>query len=227
MPAIWIVEDDGDIRELVIYALQAKGLTAAGFEDGASFFAALNKAGALPEMALLDVMLPGEDGLALLKRLRNSGRTKSLPIIMLTARGSEYDRVRGLDLGADDYLTKPFSVLELIARVNALLRRSGRGGQDAKILTYKNISLDDDRRLVRVDGEKIVLTFKEYELLRHILVNAEIALSRDSILEKIWGYDCEVESRTLDMHIKTLRRKLGAAGEHIKTIRNVGYSLGE
>ncbi|MDR2489747.1 MAG: response regulator transcription factor [Desulfovibrio sp.] len=224
---IWIVEDDGDIRDLVVYALQAKGFAAEGFEDGAAFFAALGKAGVPPHLALLDVMLPGEDGLSLLKRLRAAGRTKRLPVIMLTAKGSEFDKVTGLDLGADDYLPKPFGVLELIARVNALLRRNGDGERTAKILSYKNILLDDERRMVRVDGEKIVLTFKEYELLRHILINAEIVLSRESILEKVWGYDVEVESRTLDMHIKMLRRKLGAAGGHIKTVRNVGYTLGE
>ena len=181
----------------------------------------------MPDLVLLDVMLPREDGLALLKKLRNGSRTKHLPVIMLTAKGSEYDKVKGLDLGADDYLPKPFGVLELISRINAVLRRSGTAERREKTFSYKNVTLDDERRLVRVDGEKVTLTFKEYELLRHILANAERVLSRDGILESVWGYDFEGESRTLDMHIKTLRRKLGPAGEHIKTIRNVGYKIGE
>lgn len=227
MRTIWIVEDDGNIRDLIAYALRAKGFAAAGFEDGAAFFAELGKSGSLPDLLLLDVMLPGEDGFALLKKLRSGSRTKGLPVIMLTAKGSEYDKVRGLDLGADDYLPKPFGVLELLARIGAVLRRSAEPARTEKRLCYKNISLDDERRLVRVEGEKIALTFKEYELLRHILVNAEKALSRDSILASVWGYDFAGESRTLDMHIKTLRRKLGPAGRHIRTIRNVGYGIGE
>ena len=225
MQAIWIVEDEDDIRDLVVYALKAKGFAASGFADGTAFFAALDKT--LPDLALLDVMLPGEDGLSLLKKIRNGARTRRLPVIMLTAKGSEYDKVKGLDLGADDYLPKPFGVLELMARISAVLRRSGEPARAKKQLCYKNITLDDERRLVRVDDKKIALTFKEYELLRHILANAERVLPRDSILESVWGYDFAGESRTLDMHIKTLRRKLGPAGEHIKTIRNVGYKIGE
>ena len=227
MRAIWIVEDEDNIRDLVLYALNAKGFAATGFEDGAVFFAELDKGGPLPDLVLLDVMLPGEDGLSLLKKIRNGSRTKALPVIMLTAKGSEYDRVKGLDLGADDYLPKPFGVLELISRINAVLRRSGEPSRAKGLLRYKNITLDDERRLVCVDGEKVSLTFKEYELLHHILINAERVLSRDRILESVWGYDFEGESRTLDMHITALRRKLGAAGEHIKTIRNVGYTIGE
>lgn len=227
MRAIWIVEDEDNIRDLVLYALKAKGFAAAGFEDGAAFFAELDKGGSLPDLVLLDVMLPGEDGLSLLKKIRNGSRTKALPVIMLTAKGSEYDRVKGLDLGADDYLPKPFGVLELISRISAVLRRSGEPSRVKGLLRYKNLTLDDERRLVCVDGEKVSLTFKEYELLHHILINAERVLSRDRILESVWGYDFEGESRTLDMHITTLRRKLGAAGEHIKTIRNVGYTIGE
>lgn len=225
MQAIWIVEDDDDIRDLVVYALKAKGFAASGFTDGAAFFAELN--GTLPDLALLDVMLPGEDGLSLLKKIRNGSRTKHLPVIMLTAKGSEYDKVKGLDLGADDYLPKPFGVLELMARISAVLRRSAEPARAEKLFRYKNITLDDERRLVRVDDKKIDLTFKEYELLRHILANAERVLRRDSILESVWGYDFEGESRTLDVHIKTLRQKLGPAGEHIRTIRNVGYGIGE
>jgi two-component system alkaline phosphatase synthesis response regulator PhoP len=227
MPAVWIVEDDENIRELVVYALKAKGFAAAGFEGGDDFFVALGKNASLPDLVLLDVMLPREDGLCLLKKLRKGSRTGRLPVIMLTAKGSEYDRVRGLDLGADDYLPKPFGVLELIARINAVLRRSPGAPYAHKLLQYKNITLDDERRSVLAGGEKIVLTFKEYELLRHLLLNSEIVLSRSSILESVWGYDFAGESRTLDMHIKTLRRKLGTAGGHIKTIRNVGYSIGE
>ncbi len=227
MQAIWIVEDDDNIRDLVVYALKAKGFVAAGFEDGAAFFAELDKGGSLPSLALLDVMLPGEDGLSLLRKIRNGSRTRALPVIMLTAKGSEYDRVKGLDLGADDYLPKPFGVLELISRITAVLRRSGEPSRAKGVFRYKNLTLEDERRLVCVDGEKISLTFKEYELLRHILANAERVLSRDGILESVWGYGFEGESRTLDMHITTLRRKLGAAGRHIKTIRNVGYMIGE
>ena len=227
MRSVWIVEDDENIRGLVVYALSAKGFTAAGFENGADFFAALGNSGAMPDLVLLDVMLPEEDGLSLLRRLKSGGRTKSLPVIMLTARGSEYDRVTGLDLGADDYIPKPFGVLELIARINAVLRRSADASPRDVTLSYKTIVLDNARRAVFADDRKVDLTFKEYELLRCLLMNAEIVLSRDTLLERVWGYDFVGESRTVDMHIKTLRQKLGPSGGYIKTIRNVGYTIGE
>lgn len=224
---IWIVEDDQDIREIVLYALQTAGFEAQGFEDGKAFFETISK-DALPSVVILDIMLPGDDGLTILKKLRQNLEFKKLPIIMLTAKGSEHDKVKGLDLGADDYLTKPFGVMELISRVKALLRRSEsfepekpEGGHT----TYKNIALNKTGRVVTVDGSAITLTFKEFELLNYFLTNVNIVLSREQILERVWGYDFEGESRTLDMHIKSLRQKLGASGEYIKTIRSVGYKL--
>ena len=185
MPTVWIVEDDENIRGLVVYALNAKGFAAAGFENGADFFEALGNRGSAPDLVLLDVMLPEEDGLSLLRRLKAGGRTGSLPVIMLTAKGSEYDRVKGFDLGADDYIPKPFGVLELIARINAVLRRSGQASSRDAPLRYKTIVLDDERRSVFADDRRVELTFKEYELLRCLLINAEIVLSRDKILDTV------------------------------------------
>jgi len=170
-------------------------------------------------------MLPKNDGLTILKRIRSTSRTKHLPVIMLTAKNSEYDKVKGLDLGADDYISKPFGVMELIARVNAVLRRGV--AENSEKLEASGISLDHARREVRTGTELIKLTFKEYELLYYLMCNAGLALSRDKIIEAVWGYDFEGESRTVDMHIKTLRQKLGASGKLIKTVRNVGYKLGE
>ena len=222
MRKVFIVEDDADIREIVLYALRSAGFEAQGFEKAAQFWPTLEKS--LPDLLLLDIMLPGEDGLSILKKLRGNSRTAALLVIMLTAKGSEFDKVKGLDLGADDYIAKPFGVMELISRVNALLRRSG---YHADTLTYQNIALDSARRTVLVEGESVNLTYKEYELLNYLLLNTGIVMSRDKILEAVWGWDFEGESRTLDMHIRTLRQKLGPAGEHIKTVRNVGYRLGE
>jgi len=226
MPKIFMVEDDENIRELVIYALKSGGFDAVGFETGTDFFESMAKDTERPDLILLDIMLPGDDGLSILSKLRNNPQYKTLPVIMLTAKGGEYDKVKGLDMGADDYVSKPFGVTELISRINAVLRRSGTTDTTEK-LEYNGILLDNTRRTVSVDGEKIILTFKEYELLHYLLVNAGLVLGRDKIMEAVWGYDFEGESRTVDMHIKTLRRKLGAAGEHIKTIRNIGYVLGE
>ncbi|MCL2495071.1 MAG: response regulator transcription factor [Oscillospiraceae bacterium] len=222
MRKVFIVEDDADIREIVLYALRSAGFEPHGFEKAAQFWPALTKA--VPDLLLLDIMLPGEDGLSILKKLRGDMRTRALPVIMLTAKGSEFDKVKGLDLGADDYIAKPFGVMELISRVNALLRRTGH--QTDK-LSYQNIVLDSARRLITVDGKSANLTYKEYELLYFLLLNAGIVMSRDKILGAVWGWDFEGESRTLDMHVRTLRQKLGPAGEHIKTVRNVGYRLGE
>jgi len=222
MRKIVIVEDDADIREIVLYALRSAGFEAQGFEKGAAFWPTLEKA--LPDLVLLDIMLPGEDGLSILKKLRGDTRTKALPVIMLTAKGSEFDKVKGLDLGADDYIAKPFGVMELISRVNALLRRTR---QQTETLTYQNIALDSARRTVLVDGKSVSLTYKEYELLHYLLLNAGLVMSRDKLMEAVWGWDFEGESRTLDMHVRTLRQKLGPAGAHIKTVRNVGYKLGE
>jgi len=228
MPHIWIVEDDEDIREIVLYALRAAGFDTMGLECGRKFFAALeNNELPPPDLAILDIMLPGDDGLVILKKLRQNANYKALPVIMLTAKGSEHDKVKGLDLGADDYLTKPFGVMELISRIKALLRRSSVLPNTQQGYSHQNIQMNHSRRTVTVDGVPVNLTFKEYELLHYLLVNAGIVLNRDKILETVWGYDFEGESRTLDMHIKSLRQKLGMAGGHIKTVRNVGYKMGE
>lgn len=227
---IWIVEDDEDIREIVLYALRTVNFETTGFESGDSFFAMLEKEGQpRPDAVILDIMLPGDDGLSILKKLRLHPQYQTLPIMMLTAKGSEHDKVKGLDLGADDYLAKPFGVMELISRVNALLRRSNFAPKrsEGEFCKYKEIKMNHSERAVSVDGEALSLTYKEYELLHYLLINKGIVLSRDKILEAVWGYDYEGESRTLDMHIKRLRQKLGAAGKHIKTLRNVGYKLGE
>ena len=228
MSNIWIVEDDEDIREIVLYALRAASFEALGFECGDGFFISLgSKEIAPPDLVILDIMLPGDDGLSILKKLRQSPNYKALPIIMLTAKGSEHDKVKGLDLGADDYLTKPFGVMELLSRIKALLRRSNILEDNQQTISHQNILMNHTSRTVTIDDMAVNLTFKEYELLHYLLVNAGIVLNRDKILETIWGYDFEGESRTLDMHIKSLRQKLGLAGGHIKTIRNVGYKMGE
>ena len=225
MQTIYLVEDDEDIREIVQYALRSAGFLVAGFENGEDFFAAMEAE--IPSLILLDIMLPGDDGLTILKRLRNANQTKKLPIILLTAKGSEFDKVKGLDSGADDYLTKPFGVMELISRINAVLRRSGAEPPQDKPLDCGSITMDVSRREVSVGGEILSLTFKEYELLYYFMLNKELVLDRSKIMYAVWGYDFEGESRTLDMHIHSLRQKLGVAAGYIKTIRNVGYKLGE
>lgn len=227
MKKIFLVEDDENIRELVIYALNSSNFEAVGFESGSIFFQQLSSCQEPPNMVLLDIMLPEEDGLSILKKLRSNPRYKKLPVIMLTAKGSEFDKVKGLDMGADDYITKPFGVMELISRINAVLRRSGTLKNVNDEYTYKGITLDIRKHVVTVDGKKITLTYKEYELLHYLLINVDIVMSRDKIMESVWGYDFEGESRTVDMHIKTLRQKLGTAGEYIKTIRGIGYKIGE
>lgn len=223
MPKIYIIEDDESIREFVIYALNSHGFEARGFESGEEFSAAIEKS--LPHLVLIDIMLPGKDGLKILKELRKDGRTNGIPAIMLTAKGGEYDKVMGLDAGADDYVTKPFSVLELISRINAVLRR--KPAESSSTLAYGNISLDAERHTVKCGNEYIQLTFKEFELLQYLLQNTDIVLSRDKILERVWGFDFEGESRTVDMHVKTLRQKLGGGAVHIKTVRGVGYKIGD
>jgi len=224
MRKIYIVEDDEDIRQIVEYALTTAGFEVMGFENGESFFAAIKST--IPGLVLLDIMLPGDDGLSILKKLRSSASTKKTPIILLTAKSSELDKVKGLDFGADDYITKPFGIMELISRINAVLRRSGADDKDVN-LDYGGISIDNTRRTVTVNGELITVTFKEYELLYYLMLNKGLALDRNKILEMVWGYDFEGESRTLDMHIRSLRQKLGMAAFNIKTIRNVGYKFGE
>lgn len=219
---IYCVEDDASIRELVIYTLQATGYEAQGFADGKAFSAAL--AENLPELVLLDIMLPGEDGLQILKRLRADARTAQLPVMMLTAKGTEFDKVIGLDSGADDYMTKPFGMMELVSRVKALLRRTKR--ENAHVLSCGALTLNRDTHRVLAEGQEVLLTHKEFELLEYLLENSNIVLTRDKILDCIWGYSAEVETRTLDVHIRSLRQKLGSCGELIETVRGVGYRIG-
>lgn len=219
---IYCVEDDASIRELVIYTLQATGYEAQGFADGKAFSAAL--AENLPDLVLLDIMLPGEDGLQILKRLRADARTAQLPVMMLTAKGAEFDKVIGLDSGADDYMTKPFGMMELVSRVKALLRRTKR--ENAHVLSCGALTLNRDTHRVLAEGQEVLLTHKEFELLEYLLENSNIVLTRDKILDCIWGYSAEVETRTLDVHIRSLRQKLGSCGELIETVRGVGYRIG-
>ncbi len=221
---IYIVEDDENIRELVVYTLETTGFMAKGFEDGKSFREALKTS--LPELVLMDIMLPGEDGISLLKRLKETGRTQDIPVIMLTAKGAEYDKVKGLDMGADDYVTKPFGMMELVSRIKAVLRRMERMPKaPGETLENTNIVMDVKKHEVTVDGEVVTLTFKEYELLKLLLENQNVVLTRDKLLEDIWGYDFDGETRTVDVHVRTLRQKLGAGGEHIETVRGVGYRI--
>lgn len=222
---IYIVEDDKNIRELESYALQSSGYEVKSFENSNDFYNACKDQ--LPDLVLLDIMLPEEDGLDILKNLRNQEKTKDIPIIMVTAKTTEIDKVKGLDSGADDYLSKPFGVMELISRVKALLRRTRRIENNSKVLSFGDIKLDDERHNVTVEGKDCELTFKEFELLKYLLYNQGIVLSREKIMEQVWGFDFEGESRTVDMHIKTLRQKLGLGGNAIKTIRNVGYKIGD
>lgn len=219
---IYIVEDDKNIREIEMFALKNSGYAVEEFENAKSFFSRTVEK--VPDLVLLDIMLPDMDGLEIVKKLRSRPDTVKVPIILVTAKTTELDKVKGLDIGADDYLTKPFGVMELISRVKALLRRS-RALQDDKQLVLGDITLDSERREVHVGGELCELTFKEFELLKLLMVNAGIVLHRDTIMSDVWGTDYEGESRTLDMHIKTLRQKLGEAGNMIKTVRNVGYKM--
>ena len=221
---IYIVEDDRNIRELERYALQNSGFEADAFENASGFFAACDKI--TPELVLLDIMLPNEDGLSILRRLRDSSKWNSIPVIMVTAKDTEIDKVKGLDLGADDYITKPFGIMELISRVKALLRRV-QIIENKSTFQYNNIILNDDKRTVTADASNIELTYKEYELLKLLLMNKGIVLSRNKIMEHVWGFDYEGESRTVDMHVKTLRQKLGESGKAVKTVRNVGYKIGD
>lgn len=221
---IFCVEDDGNIRELVVYTLETTGIKAKGFEDGTAFFEAL--AEELPELILLDIMLPGEDGMEILKKLKASPVTKDIPVIMLTAKGAEYDKVMGLDAGADDYVTKPFGMMELVSRIKAVLRRTGKR-QEEDIYKIGILCLNVKKHQVMAGGEEVSLTLKEFELLKRLLTNRGIVLTRDRLLEEIWGYDFSGETRTVDVHVRTLRQKLGKAGDYIETVRGVGYRIGE
>lgn len=224
MALIYIVEDDKNIREIESIALKNSGYQVMMFEFAKDFMEALGKQ--IPDLLLLDIMLPDADGLEIVESLRQKAATKELPVIMVTAKTAEIDKVKGLDIGADDYLTKPFGIMELISRVKALLRRTNREQMD-KVLTIGEVCLDDERHKVMVRNEGCELTYKEYELLKLLMMNTGIVTSRDEILDKVWGTNFEGESRTLDMHIKTLRQKLQSAGGMIKTVRNVGYIFDE
>jgi len=220
---IYLVEDDASIRELVVYALSNSGFEAKGFDTPSAFWQAMAKA--TPAMVLLDIMLPEEDGLQILKKLRADPQTQRTPVIMLTAKGSEYDKVIGLEAGADDYIPKPFGMMELIARVKALLRRASDAPAPE---TYQVgcLTVCPQRHLVEVEGAPVTLTLKEYELLCMLLKNRNMVLTRDRLLNQIWGYSFDGENRTVDVHIRTLRQKLGKAGDLIETVRGVGYKIG-
>lgn len=220
---IYCVEDDDNIRELVIYTLETTGLKARGFAEGSAFMEAL--AFDTPELILLDIMLPGDDGLELLKKLKASPKTKGIPVIMVTAKGTEYDKVVGLDSGADDYVTKPFGMMELVSRIKAVLRRSGKV-EDRIDMELSGVRMDIRKHEVTVDGKQVALTLKEFELLEKLMRNQGIVLTRDQLLTEIWGYDFDGETRTVDVHIRTLRQKLGEKGEIIQTVRGVGYRVG-
>ncbi|MCI7226124.1 MAG: response regulator transcription factor [Lachnospiraceae bacterium] len=222
MAVIYIVEDDKNISEIESYALKNSGYTVDTFENAKTFWSRVQDR--KPDLVLLDVMLPDSDGIEVLKKMRRNPDTRRVPVIMVTAKSSEIDKVKGLDNGADDYITKPFGIMELISRVKAILRRINQD-EEEKQLVFQNITLDCEKRQVTLDGANCELTFKEFELLKLFLQNAGIVMTRETIMEKVWGIDFEGESRTLDMHIKTLRQKLGDAGKHIKTVRNVGYRI--
>ena len=221
MALIYVVEDDENIREIETIALKNSNYLVKSFGRASEFYRALDDI--LPDLVLLDVMLPDENGCDIVKRLRSQSATRRLPVIMVTAKASEMDMVKGLDDGADDYIKKPFSVMELLSRVKALLRRSTE--ETAQQLQVGGIQLDNARRVVLAEGKSVELTYKEYELLRYLMINAEMVLSREAIMRFVWGTEFEGETRTVDMHIKTLRQKLGTCGHQIGTVRNVGYVL--
>ncbi len=222
---IYLVEDDNSIRDLVVYTLETSGLPSRGFACAAEFWEAMEKE--TPSLVLLDIMLPDEDGLSILKKLRRSSQAARLPVIMLTARGTEYDKVVGLNEGADDYIPKPFGMMELVARVRALLRRA-ESGQAEKTTVFRigDIMLDPKKHVVKVKDETVTLTYKEFELLQLLMENEGNVLTREQIMGKIWGYDFDGETRTVDVHVRSLRMKLGTAGDRIETVRGVGYKIG-
>ncbi len=218
---IYLLEDDESIRKFVTYALKQSGIEAAGFSLPSEFYSAMEKK--LPDLVLLDIMLPEEDGLTVLKKLRLDPVTKNLPIIMLTAKSSEYDKVLGLDSGADDYIAKPFGTMELISRIKALLRRTSAVSDEYR---FENLYINPQKHIVLVGSQPIELTFKEFEILLLMMKNQGTVFSRNTLLEQVWGYNYDGESRTVDVHIKTLRTKLGTAGELVKTVRGLGYKIG-
>ena len=224
---IYFVEDDSSIRELVVYTLNNTGFEAEGMDNAKTLYSkiSVNK----PELILLDIMLPGESGLEILKKLRSSKETAHIPIIMVTAKGTEYDKIIGLDSGADDYISKPFGIMELVSRVKALLRRVSRKDDtdsETDTYVYEGVRINSKNHTVTLDSEPVVLTLKEFRLLYELMANQGIVLTRDSLLERVWGYDYPGETRTIDVHIRTQRKKLGKYGDIIKTIRGVGYIIG-
>ena len=221
MALIYIVEDDPAIREIEEMALRNSNHTVESYENAADFFAGIERKA--PDLVLLDVMLPGEDGYSILRRIRNDVRIKDLPVIMITARNTEMDLIKGFDYGADDYVMKLFSVMELLSRIRALLRRTKN--DDTQFITAGDICIDHEKHTVTAAGTAVELTFKEYELLRYMMINLNIVLTRETLMQNVWGTDFEGESRTVDMHIRTLRRKLGESGRYIRTVRNVGYVI--
>ena len=219
---IWCVEDDASIRDIEVYALNSVGFKARGFEDGDSFWDALQSE--KPELVILDVMLPGRDGVTLLKMMKASETFREIPVIMATAKGTEYDKIQSLDLGADDYLVKPFGIMEMVSRVKAVLRRCKRSASTS-LLKLDGLVLNPGEHTVSIDGERVVLTYKEYELLHLFLSQPGIAFTREQLLSSVWNTEYLGETRTVDMHIRTLRQKLGSYGNRIETVRNVGYRL--
>lgn len=220
---IFCVEDDAGIRDLMIYTLNASGFRAVGFENAREFYAAL--ADDTPELIMLDIMLPGEDGISILKRLKADARTADIPVIMATAKGNEYDKVIGLDLGADDYLAKPFGMMEMASRVRAVLRRSGRAAEKQQLIRVGGLEMNLGEHIVTADGIRIQLTLKEFELLRTFMTSPGRAFTREQLLTSVWSEDFLGETRTVDVHVGTLRQKLGACGKYIRIVRGVGYKL--
>ena len=221
---IYFVEDDNSIRKLVLYSLTSAGLEAEGFAHPSEFWAAMNRQ--IPQVVLLDIMLPEEDGISILKKLRSDSRTRRIQVILLTAKGSEYDKVVGLDAGADDYVSKPFGMMELMARVRSALRRAGQDAAAPPTYTLGPLMVDPGRHLVQVNGENVALTLKEFQVLCLLLEHRDTVFTRDQLLNAIWGYDFDGASRTVDVHIRTLRQKLGEAGGFIQTVRGIGYKIG-
>lgn len=220
---IFCVEDDAGIRDLMIYTLNASGFRAVGFENAKEFYAAL--ADDTPELIMLDIMLPGEDGISILKRLKADARTADIPVIMATAKGNEYDKVIGLDLGADDYLAKPFGMMEMASRVRAVLRRSGRAAEKQQLIRVGGLEMNLGEHIVTADGIRVQLTLKEFELLHTFMTNPGRAFTREQLLSSVWSEDFMGETRTVDVHVGTLRQKLGTCGKYIRTVRGVGYKL--
>lgn len=220
---IFCVEDDAGIRDLMIYTLNASGFRAVGFENAKEFYTAL--ADTVPELIMLDIMLPGEDGISILKRLKADARTADIPVIMATAKGNEYDKVIGLDLGADDYLAKPFGMMEMASRVRAVLRRSGRAAEKPQLIRVGGLEMNLGEHIVTADGVRVQLTLKEFELLHTFMTNPGRAFTREQLLSSVWCEDFMGETRTVDVHVGTLRQKLGGCGKYIRTVRGVGYKL--